>query len=165
MNLPAEPGQELERQEEAAHGADQGERRSLFAAGRKRRLARASRGAEDQSRPPRRLDREAEGRDEASRGAQDANALSAEPADFADGTGRSLDGDERARPQIAIRRHIVGVSAIVAALVVLGYVANTATARHVASLSEESSAIAQQAPTVTTKAFVSARGKSRPAKS
>jgi hypothetical protein len=51
-------------------------------------------------------------------------------------------------------RHILGVSAIVAALAVLGYyAANPATARHVASLSEEGSAIAQQAPTETTNAY------------
>jgi len=48
-------------------------------------------------------------------------------------------------------RHIVGVSAIVAVLAVLGYyAANTEAARHVASLSEESPAIVQQAPTDTT---------------
>ncbi|MEK4034047.1 hypothetical protein WOC76_13745 [Methylocystis sp. IM3] len=45
-----------------------------------------------------------------------------------------------------INRHIVSVSAILAALAVLGYTANTATSRRVASLPEEGFAIAQQAP-------------------
>ncbi len=46
-----------------------------------------------------------------------------------------------------MNRHIVGISAILAALAVLGYTANTATYRRVASLPEEGFAIAQQAPT------------------
>jgi hypothetical protein len=58
----------------------------------------------------------------------------------------------------AMNRHVVGVSAILATLVVLGgYASNTAPARPVASLPEESFAAAQQAPTDTTKAYESAR--------
>ncbi len=42
-----------------------------------------------------------------------------------------------------LNRHVVGVSAIMAALVVLGYAANTATNRRVASLPEATVAIAR----------------------
>jgi hypothetical protein len=55
-------------------------------------------------------------------------------------------------------RHIVGVSAILAALVILGYASSAATPRRVASLPEEGFAMAQQAPIEITKAYKSARG-------
>ncbi|WP_363347445.1 hypothetical protein [Methylocystis echinoides] len=45
-----------------------------------------------------------------------------------------------------INRHIVGASALLAALAVLGYATTAATPRRVASLPEEGFAIAQQAP-------------------
>lgn len=49
-----------------------------------------------------------------------------------------------------LNRHVVGVSAILAALAILAYTANTATPRRVASLPAEGVAIAQQAPTEAT---------------
>ena len=52
----------------------------------------------------------------------------------------------------ALNRHVVGVSAIVAALVVLGYATNTTTSRHVASLPKESSAMTRQASIQTQQA-------------
>ncbi len=46
----------------------------------------------------------------------------------------------------AMNRHIVGISAIVAALAVLGFAANTSTPRRVASLPEEGFVSSQKAP-------------------
>jgi hypothetical protein len=46
-----------------------------------------------------------------------------------------------------MKPHIVGIAALSAALVILGYTANTAAVRSVATLPQETSAIAQQAPT------------------
>jgi len=51
-----------------------------------------------------------------------------------------------------VNRHIVGVSAILAALVVVGYASSAANPRRVASLPEESSAVAQQAPAIAQQA-------------
>ncbi|MGA9599359.1 MAG: hypothetical protein WBS22_03735 [Methylocystis sp.] len=65
-----------------------------------------------------------------------------------DEAGHGADRGER-RALFAMNRHIVGVSAIVAALVLLGYAANTSTARRAASLPEEGFAIAQKAPAET----------------
>lgn len=50
---------------------------------------------------------------------------------------------------IIINRHVAGASAILAALAVLGYGANTATPRRVVSLPESSISIAQQEPAQT----------------
>ncbi len=52
----------------------------------------------------------------------------------------------------AMNRHIVGISAIAAALAMLGYAANTSTVRRVASLPEEGLVISQKAPTEATQA-------------
>ena len=65
-----------------------------------------------------------------------------------DEAAHGADRGER-RALFAMNRHIVGVSAIVAALVLLGYAANTSTARRAASLPEEGFAIAQKAPAET----------------
>ena len=46
-----------------------------------------------------------------------------------------------------MKPHIVGIAALSAALVILGYTADTAAVRSVATLPQETSAIAQQAPT------------------
>lgn len=46
-----------------------------------------------------------------------------------------------------INRHLIGVSALLAALTILAYTANTATPRRVATLPETGVAVAQQAPT------------------
>jgi len=71
-----------------------------------------------------------------------------EPQARQDEAAHGADRGER-RALFAMNRHIVGVSAIVAALVLLGYAANTSTARRAASLPEEGFAIAQKAPAET----------------
>jgi hypothetical protein len=48
-----------------------------------------------------------------------------------------------------IKRHVIGASALLVALAVLGYATSTATPRRVASLATEGFAIAQQAPAQT----------------
>jgi hypothetical protein len=46
-----------------------------------------------------------------------------------------------------LNRHVAGVTAILAAMAILGFAASTASSRRVASLPQEGVAIAQQAPT------------------